>query len=220
MKHLYLIFSATLVFYSCYTNTKITGSWKNGEEVNNDHKNYFVAVLSGNNLAKSTLENEMETALRKAGARVEKSMQEFPPRFAGDSVSKQQMIDKVKERGCDAILTVSILKKETQSRYISGGYLPIDRFGYYRNFWGYYNYRYPYAYDPGYYVEDEIYYLETNIYDVHKDILIWSAQSRTYNFGDLKSFAKEFSEIMVNKMAADGILKNSEDKTRLAKETN
>jgi hypothetical protein len=184
-----------------------------------EYKNIFVAVLSGNNLAKSTIENEMEAALVKIGVTVEKSMQEFPPHFSNDTVSKKQMIEKMGEKGSNAVLTVSVLKKETQSRYISGGYMPIDRFGYYRNFWGYYNYRYAYAYDPGYYVEDEIYYLETNLYDVKKDVLVWSAQSQTYNFGNLKSYAKEFAEIMVNKMVADGLFKNSGEKNAIVKDT-
>ncbi len=198
----------------CAPTTQITGSWKNPKQEPKDFKNIFIAVLTGNNLAKSSLENEMEIALNKYGIKTEKSMEEFPPNFSKDTVSKETMIQRMRKKGSEAILTISLLKKETESRYISGNYYPMN-YGYYGNFWGYYNYWYPYVYSPAYYTNDQIYYIETNLYDITTETLIWSAQSQTYDYDGLPGFSKEFANLIADKMKSDGILKNGSIKNGL-----
>ncbi len=198
-----------ILISSCIPSTKITGSWKNPKANPKEYKNIFIEVLSGDNVARSTLENEMEIALNKYGIKTEKSMEEFPPNYSKDSVSKQTMIQKMREKGSQAVLTISVLKKETESRYAGGAYSPMNMYGYYGNYWGYYNYWYPYVYSPGYYKSDQVYYIETNLYDSGNETLIWSAQSQTYNYDGLKQFSKDFAKLMVDKMKTDGILKNT-----------
>lgn len=191
----------------CYPTSKITGSWKSPKHSDKVYKSIFIAALTGNTVAKSTIEKDLETVLTKYGVSIIKSLDEFPPNFERDSVNKEALIKAVRKKGSEAILTVSLLKKETESRYTSGPYSPMGRFGYYGNFGGYYNYSYPYAYNNTYYTKDEIYYLETNLYDSYSEELIWSAQSQTYSYDGLASHSKEFSKMIGVQLKKDGILK-------------
>jgi hypothetical protein len=207
MKKLILLYSLPVILLAaCYPTTKITGSWKNPEREAKTYKSIFVAALTGNTIAQNTLENDMEKALTGHVETVAKSISEFQPKFEKDSISREEMMQRVKKKGSEVILTISILKRETESRYMSGGYSPM-RWGYYGSFGGYYNYWYPYAYSPGYYVNDAVYYLETNIYDAQSEILLWSAQSKTWSYDNLPDFSKEFSKIMVDQMLKDGLIK-------------
>ncbi|MCE3229014.1 MAG: hypothetical protein K0S32_3565 [Bacteroidetes bacterium] len=194
-----------VLFFGCYPTTKITGSWKN-EKATKSYKSIFVAALTKNTIIKSTVENDLSFALNSYSVATLKSLDEFPPSFAQDSVPKEEMMTTVKRKGNEAILTISIQKKTTESRYIGGAYTPVGRFGYYGNFWGYYSHWYPYGYNDAYYTQDEIYYLETNLYDAKDEVLIWSAQSKTYTYDALTTFSKEFAKNITERMRKDGII--------------
>lgn len=61
-------------------------------------------------------------------------------------------------------------------------------------------------YDPGYYVTDKTYFIETNLYSTNTDRLIWSAQSETVNPSSIDAFAKEYPEVLLERMVKDGLL--------------
>lgn len=207
IKNILLVVAVVIV--GCAPTTLITGSWKNPKAGVKDYKTVFVVALTGNTIAKSTTEGDVSAALNKQGIATVKSIDEFPPGFTKDSIPKTEIIQRVKGKGSDAILTISLLKKSTESRYVRGAYVydPSVRFIYYGNFWGYYNYWYPYAYNPGYYSQEDVYFIETNLYDSSTELLLWSAQSRTYSYNGLAPVSKEFAATIVDKMKKDGILK-------------
>lgn len=202
----YFTFIAVL-FTNCGPSTVITASWKSPGVSSKKYSRILVAALTSNTIAKVTLENEVALALGN-GVNVLKSISEFPPDIHNNDSDKEAIMKNVKNKNVDAILTISLINRETETRYIPGSYSynPIIGYNYYDNFWGYYSYRYPYSYDPGYYVQDKIYFIESNLYDVNTEKLIWSAQSRTYNPIGLEAFSKEFSNIIVSKMKKDGVL--------------
>jgi hypothetical protein len=209
MKKLTIILFAITLIFSCSPTTKITGSWKNPKQPFGEVQTIFIAALTGNIVAKSTLENNISEALDKQHISSIKSVDEFPPSLLKDSIPKEVVMDKIKKKSHQAILTISLLKKKTESRYIRGStaYAPMSRYGYYDNFYGYYSYWSPYAYSPGYYVKDDIYFLESNLYDSKTETLIWSAQSQTYSYEGLSSFSKTFAKVIVKRMKEDGIIK-------------
>jgi hypothetical protein len=207
MRRLVYVMILPLLLAGCYPTTKVTGSWKNPKQNEKQYHSVFIATITKNTIAKSTIEKDMGEALAKHGVAVIKSVDELPPTFGRDSLSRQQIRSIVKQKGCDAILTVSFLKKETESRYVSGPYVPM-RWGYYGSFWGYYNYWYPSAYSEAYVTQDAIYYFETNLYDADTEELVWSAQSKTWSYDYLSGFSKEFAALIVDQMKKDGLLKN------------
>jgi hypothetical protein len=194
-----------LVLAGCTPNTKMTGSWKNPGLGRTYHK-VFVSALSGNAVVRSTVEEEMAKALKAKGHVAIKSIDVFPPGFIKDSVDRGQVMRAIRQQKADGILTISLQRKETESRYVSGTYAPMSRYDYYGSFGGYYGYWYPAAYSPGYYQQEEVYYLETNLYDAASELLVWSGQSRTYAYDGIKNLATEFAAIVVEKMRKDTIL--------------
>lgn len=164
----------------------------------------MVAGLTQSIDAKRTIENSMSTALSSKGVAATKSIEVFPPNF-GKDITKEDMLNSIRKKGADAILTVSLVDKQTESRYVPGtyGYTPIPM---YNRFWGYYNYMYPTMYSPNYYTEEKIYYMETNLYDADTEELVWSAESETYNPDNLSGFSQTLANIIANKLENDGLI--------------
>lgn len=202
-------FTIITFLVSCMSATTITGAWKNTKQPLKNYSNIFIASLSSNNVARSTVETDMAAAFEKENIKSYKGMDEFPPGIQKDSLSKEEILNKAKNKNTDAIMTISLIRKEAESRYVQGNYPyePFPRYGYYSDFSGYYSFWSPYMRNSGYYVQDKTYYLETNLYDAFSEQLIWSAQSKTYNPGSLQDFSKGFSKLIVAKLKTDGILK-------------
>jgi hypothetical protein len=203
--------AAVTIFLASCASTQITGAWKS-PKATKTFSSVFVASLSSNNIVRATVENDIASELERQGIVSFKGIEEFPPGIKRDSLTKEEILGSMRNKKADAILTISLIRKETESRYLPGSsyrYDPLLRYPYYSDFWGYYSYWSPYAYSPGYYEENRIYYLETNLYDSATEQLIWSAQSRTYNPTNIKEFSREFSKVIVTKLKEDGMLKPS-----------
>jgi hypothetical protein len=200
-----------VLIVGCAPTTYITGSWKSPAAATKQYKSILVAAFTNNTIARSTLEKDMAVTLSK-NVTVLKSIDEFPPTVNNTDSSKTVILNKMKGR-IDAILAISIISQETETRYIPGDrpYDPLN-YMYYNDFSGYYNYRYPTLYQPGYYEQNKVYYIETNLYDAENEKLIWSAQSKTYSPDDLEPFSKEFAAVIVNKMQEDKIIAGYEKK--------
>ena len=212
MKKLIAYFSLAATLASCLSSTQITGSWKNPKQPAKAYSNVFVASLTSESVVRATVESDIASALEKQGITSYKSIDEFPPGIKKDSLTKEDILGRMHTKKADAILTVSLVRKETESRYVPGAgvpYVPFHIYPYYPDFGGYYSYWSPFIYNPGYYVQDRTYYMETNLYDSSTEQLVWSAQSRTYNPTDLKDFSKNLSKIIVAKLKEDGMLKPS-----------
>lgn len=199
---------AAVLLCACTTPTMITGSWKSPAYNQKNYESIVVAALTSNVVGKSAIERDLSDLLSKENITASRSIDLFPPKMNASDSDKVALMKAVKGKGTEAILTITLLKKETESRYVPGYAYNPYQFGYYRSFGGYYSYWYPYSYNPGYYTENTIYYLETNLYDAKTEELVWSAQSRTYDNDDLASFSKEFSKSIVAKMRADGLLRS------------
>lgn len=204
-----LILSTALLFTACSPATKVTATWKDKDATPKAYKNLFIVALGKNLAYKKTGEDKLAEALRKTGATVTESTNVFPPDMTKDKgLDREQLIQKFREAGNDGILSVALVDKNSETRYVPGttAYYPG---GYYGNFWGYYGGMGPAMYDPGYYTTDKTYYLETNLYDVATEKLVWSAQSETLNPDNLDKFATEFANLIVNKMVSDGVLQST-----------
>lgn len=198
--------------HSCGSSTDITGSWKNPKISDVKYDNILVASMTNNIRAKSSIESKLAEELRDEGVTVSLSSEVFPPNFTESNNDRQAMLDKIRDNGADAILTITLIDTETETRYVPGtyGYEPMSRFGYYGRFWGYYSHWYPIVYSPGYYTTTKTYFMEANLYDVNTEELLWSAQSETYDPANLESFAEGFAEKIVNEMENDGLLDDDE----------
>ena len=201
-----MIVSAFL--HSCATSsTAITGSWDKPGVVQ-QYDDILVAVLTSTTSSRSAIEEEIVRQLRDEGVGASQSIEILPPRFIEDQDERRNILGAIQTDGMDAILTVSLIDKDTDMRYVPGGaaYAPYPAYGFYGTFWGYYNYWYPRFSSPGYYTEHDVYFMETNLYDAETEELVWSAQSETYNPVNLETFSENFAEEIVEELQEKNIV--------------
>ncbi|MBV7530072.1 hypothetical protein [Chitinophaga sp. sic0106] len=194
---------------SCGTTVHMTGTWKAQQAPTQGYHKILVASLSSNLGAKQTIETDLTAALQKKGIDAGKSLDMFPPNFdPKNEVSREEMAKKILAAGYTAVLTTSLVNKESDTRYVPGTpYASYPAYGWYGSFWGYYGYMYGSVYSPGYYTTDKTYFLESNLYDLSKEgVLIWSGQSETVNPNSLASFGKAFSKTLTDAMQNAGLL--------------
>jgi hypothetical protein len=205
------LLGAILLLGACGTTVHMTGTWKAPEAPAGGYHNMLVASLSSNVGAQQMVEARMVEALQKHGIVAGRGLDIFPPKFNPESeADKTAAAEKMKAAGYTSVLTVSVVNKESQSRYVPGtmSYAPYPAYGWYGRFWGYYGYMYGAVYSPGYYTTDKTYFLESNLYDLSQDgKLVWSGQSETYNPNSLESFAKAFAAKVSTALDNAGLLK-------------
>lgn len=198
------------LFCQCASSSIITGAWRNQEVTPTKYKKVFVAALTENVSARQTIEDEIALALESFGTSTVKSMNVFPPQFQ-QSIAKQSdlALEKIVQTNSDAILTIALVEKTSETRYIPNTIpYPVSRFGYYGRFGFYYDYWYGNLNGMDYYTTDNIYYLEANLYDVKTQQLIWSAQSETYNPSSIDDFLIGYRKALSEQLKKDKIFVN------------
>jgi hypothetical protein len=207
LKYLNLGLTAILLAVAaCTTPTSILSSYKS-PDVNGHvaYKKVFVSALTADVSAQQTVENELSRYLGTRGIATVKSSDTFPPDFhkSGEDKDKDVVLSKIRAAGCDGILTIALVNKETETRYVQGSG-PVGP--YYGSYGMYYGYGYGSFYSQGYYTNDKIYYIQTNIFDAQTEKLIWSAQSKTYNPSSLSDFLKGYEEAISDQIIKDGLV--------------
>lgn len=215
----YLVCAGLIILITaCGTSTMVTSSWRKPDATANGYKNIFIAALTSNIPAKQRVEAGLQQILREKGLTVNKSTDIFPPDFSTQTGQKRELVlGRIQGTNADGILTIALLRQETETHYIPGGggfWNPGLRYGYYNTFWGYYNNWYPNIYSPGYYDESKVYYLETNLYDARNEQLIWAAQSKTYDPTNIESFLKGYVKSIYEQMEKDGLITGTMNATR------
>jgi hypothetical protein len=204
-----ICFAIAAMLSACSTPTMVSSSWRKPHATANGYHNIFIAALTNQVSNKEAVENGLQNLLQQKGLTVEKSTDVFPPTFNSPNIPQHEMLlSKIRGTHADAILTVNLLRRETETHYVpgSGYWNPGLRWGYYNRFWSYYNNWYPQLYSPGYYDQTRVYYIETNLYDARTEELIWTAQSRTYDPTNLDSFLKGYVAAIYDRMVKDGLL--------------
>ena len=204
MKNLIGLIVIVLLASSCAVDSKITSSWKK-PKFKGSYSDVMVVALTHNVDSKSAIENDLSAALTGKGVLVSKSLEIFPPTFTKE-IKREEMLRRIRGTSSKAIITVSLIHKETQSNYVPGSYGPAP-YTYYGRFWGYYSFWSPTVMSPGYYTQDQVYYLETNVFDVATEELVWSAQSETYNPENVSGFSSELANSLAARLVKEGVLK-------------
>jgi hypothetical protein len=205
---------------SCSTRTpttSITGSWKDPEGKN--YKDFLVAVLSKNLPARSTFEGDIAKRLKHEGVKASESMLILGRDQKLESAEdKKAAVEKIQGLSYDAIITITLVKKTENSRYVAGttSYAPTNigigtgyydpatglnqGSGSYGSFGTYYMSASTVYNTEGYYVTDKEYFVQSNMYDAKTAKLVWSAQSETFNPSNLAMASSDFSYVMTEAM--------------------
>lgn len=187
-----------------------TGVWKDEQKLGTkSYQSVFVSALVDNIITKQAVESDLATVLEAKGFKVIKASDHFKPNYFADNADNEELIlGKVKEFGCDGILTVALVDKQSDTRYVEGtaGYTPYPTFGYFGRFGRYYRVRYPMVYEPGYYETDKTYYFENNFYDAGSGDILFSMQSEVVNPDKLSEFSKAYAAELVVQLQKEGII--------------
>jgi len=203
--------------------TTLTGSWKDPEATS--YKDFMVVVLSKKLPVRSTVEDDITIRLKRAGVKGAKSLDVIPHTEKVETQEdRKAAVEKIQSLGHDAIITITLVKQTEESRYIPGtnSYSPTNvgvGSGYYNPVtgegqqgtgsyaFGSYYMGASTAYNtPGYYEKDKTYFLQSNVYDLKTSKLIWSAQSQTFDPGNIAAASHDFSLVMVDAMKKANLL--------------
>lgn len=197
-----------LLVASCSPSTKILGSWASPNKKMGGYKDLVILGISESVISRQTFEDQIQLALTNDGIKASNSSVIIPPGTKPSESEKEKFVQALKAQGHDAVMTIALLDQTSESRYVPGtsAYTPMMYGGFYRSYWGYYNYYSPMMYDPGYYTTDKSYFLEANVYDVNTEELIWSSQSETTNPANLEAFAHAFAAVISDQLLKDGII--------------
>jgi hypothetical protein len=205
-KILWLFFIMALTIAGCKT-SKVTSSWKADNTVVPKYNKVLVLGLIRDNdrRMQENMENHFVGDLKDLGYNAVSSLQEYGPK-AFDQMNEEAAIDKLRNSGVDAVITIVLLDKEKERRYVPGD-LYFSPYGYYYNrFWGYRTVLYHRIYESGYYVTDTKYFWESNLYDMSTQRLVYSVQTRSFDPANSESLGHEYGRLIVKKMVKENIL--------------
>ncbi len=207
---------ATVSLISCSPSIKTTASWINKEKMPaGGVKSVFIIALTENMELKSSLENDLAIAAETRGIKAVKSMDAMGPVGIKNLAPHKDVFDKkLAELGSETILTVALVDKQSETRYVPGtttmyspygygsygGYGGFGGYGMYGGFGGYYGYSSNLMSTPGYYTTDKTYFVECKLFDVKTEELLISIQSKATNPSNIKSSSKAYTQTLIDEV--------------------
>lgn len=178
--------------------SKITSSWR-AENIQPKKFNKIM-VLGLIREADRTIREKMEQHfvgdLNDLGYNAIPSMSAFGP-HAFRKMNKDSAVDLIRTTGADAVITIVLLDKSKEKRYVPGhfsGGINYGRLG------DYYTYRYDRVSAPGYFVTDTKYFWESNLYDVETRQLVYSVQTQSFSPSSSEALGHEYGKLIVKDM--------------------
>ncbi|MCW8824691.1 MAG: hypothetical protein OQK63_11395 [Ignavibacteriaceae bacterium] len=200
MRTIFFILSLTLLLISCSSSNKISNSWKNPDVTIESAKFQTMAVFAM--IKDEQMRRDVEEAI----------VSQMPNTIAVPSykmITKEELADidavkqKLKERGMEGALVLSVRNINQKTSYYSSGMYPSA----YYSFGGYYNYAWNYMYDPFAYSTTNVYVdLEILIYSLKDDKLVWYGESTSVNPEGIQQTISELAVSVKNQLVEDGLL--------------
>lgn len=207
MKNIKWILVSLLAIAGC-TSSKITTSWKAQEAVPQKYNKILVLGLirETDRTIQENMENHLVGDLQALGYTAVSSLKEYGPK-AFDNMDEPTAVAKLKNSGVDAVITIVLLDKQKESKYVPGN-VYYSPYSYYSNrFWGYRTTLYQRIYEPGYYVTDTKYFWESNLYEMANQKLVYSVQTESFDPSNSESLGHEYGQLIVKDMVKQNILK-------------
>ncbi|WP_336518378.1 hypothetical protein [Pollutibacter soli] len=207
IKYPLLIVVMIVMFTACKPGIKTTGVWVNKEKkIEQPYKNVFIVVLLNNMEMKQALESDLLDAARAKGLTAHTSIATFGPLPGFTNIpDKAYFLQKMKNLGCDAILTVALVDQKSETRYIpaSGGiyspYAVYPSYVHYGTFGSYWGYASTY-YSPGYYETEKTYFVESNLYDANTEEILMSIQSKSDEPKSIQKSSKLYTKMLMEEV--------------------
>jgi hypothetical protein len=208
MKKLSWIALMMIIISAGCTSSKITTSWKAENTVPQKYSKILVLGLirEADRTLQQNMENHMVGDLKELGYNAVSSLTEFGPKVF-DKMEEEAAIQKLKNSGIDAVVTIVMLDKQKEQKYVPGSTYYTPYSFYYNRFWGYRTTLYRRIYEPGYYITETKYFWESNLYDMSTQKLVYSVQTESFDPVNSESMAHEYGKMIVKDMVNQNVLK-------------
>lgn len=206
IKIVMIVVALVVIGAGCST-SKITSSWKAEDAASQKYNKILVLalILEADRRIQEKMESHIVDDLKNLGYNAVSSLKEYGPR-AFDKMGEEAAIDKLKNSGVDAVLTIVLLDKEKEKRYVPGN-IYYSPYGYYQNhFWRYRTSLYLRIYEPGYYVTSTRYFWESNLYEMSDQKLVYSVQTQSFSPANSETMGHEYGILIVKNMIKENVL--------------
>ena len=132
-------------------------------------------------------------------------MREFGPK-SFEGIKEEEAIAKLQSSGADAVISIVLLDKEKERKYVPASVVRSPYNIYHRRFWGYYSTMSTRIYEPGYYTEQTNYFWESNFFDLTSKELQYSVQTRSFDSNSAESLGHEYGRLIVKDMVKHNLL--------------
>jgi hypothetical protein len=190
--------AAVFIITGCHA-SKITTSWKAENTTPQKYNKVLVLGLikESDRSIQEKMENHFVGDLQALGYNAVSSLKEYGPK-AFDKMEEAAAIEKLKNSGVDAVLTIVLLDKEKERQFIPPNYS--------NRFWGYHTDRFMRIYEPGYYVINTKYFWESNFYEMTNQKLLYSVQTKSFAPDNAESMGHEYGKMIVKNMVKQHII--------------
>lgn len=212
MKTILLALAAFIFLMDC-SSTRITHSWQANDVVTKEYKKIIVIALLKNNDRefREKMEGHIVGDLIDLGYNAVASINEFGPK-SFEGLKEEEAVAKLKSSGADAVITVVLLDKERERKYIPGRVIYSPYSVYYRRFGGYYNTMSNRVFERGYYSEQTNYFWESNFYEMDNKELLYSIQTKSFDPASATELAHEYGRLIVKDMVKHGVVVKKQTK--------
>lgn len=207
MKKIKWGFIALILIVNSCSSSKITSTWKDENSTAKQYSKILVLGLirEADRSIQVNMENHFVGDLKDLGYNAVSSLDEYGPK-SFENMDEATALSKLKNSGIDAVITIVLLDKQKERKYVPGN-MYYSPYGYYYNrFWGYRTVLYQRIYEPGYYVTDTKYFWESNFYDMNNQKLLYSAQTETFDPANSESMGHEYGLIIAKNLVKQNIL--------------
>lgn len=190
---------------SC-NSTKVISSWKAENYTAPLYKHIIVwgILTEKDSTLRHNMEHHLVGDLKSYGYDAVSSMDIYGSQ-AFEKIEESAVVNKFKNSGVDAVMTIVLLSKTKELDYQPGNvsYKPVMEYEYLEK---YYSTRYIKVYTPGYYSSDTKYYWESNLYDLKAGKLAYSVQTNSFNPSSTATLAHENGLLILKDMTKKKLL--------------
>lgn len=208
MKACIIALTTSLLLFAC-SESRVTSSWTAKDLPPSNYKKFLVLGLINepDRTIRENMEQRIAADLKQLGYDAVCSCDEFSPKTF-ENLRENEALDKLKNSGIDAVLTIVLLDKTKERYYVPGRIYYTPYSIYYRRFWGYYSTMYGRVYAPGYYVTNTKYFWESNFYVINGTTeLLYSAQSESFEPPHTSTSSTEYGKMIIKDMLKANVIR-------------
>jgi hypothetical protein len=191
------------ILISC-ASSKLTATWQATPGQSYHFKNIAIIGIANNADIRKSVEDAMETDLESKGFHATGALMFLPPEATKETISKDIVIAILKDNNFDAVITINLVKKESDTTYVPGQYYYVPNYSVPFN--DFYGQTANFAYSGGYYDESTTFILQTNLYNFPEGKMLWSAQTHTTPLSEISATAQALSLTLCEALLKDKII--------------